>query len=209
MDQAARDAAPGEYRGELSVSAAGGAAARVPVELRVADWALPEPRDFRTFVSLYQSPETVAMQYGVELWSEPHWKLLERSWELLGRAGNKVAIVHAVEQTQFGNERSTIHWIRKPDGSYDWDFSAFDRYLGLAARHCGKLDYVALQIVHVGNLFNSKNSWSVCPPDQVVTVTVKDPASGKLESLAAPRFNTDEGRKFWKPYLAAVSAHLD
>ena len=204
-----KDAAPGDYRGELSVSAAGAAAVKIPVELYVAGWTAPEPKDYRTFVGMYQSPETVAMQYKVEMWSEEHWKLLEKSWQLLGRAANKVAIVHAVEQTQYGNERSTVYWVKKPDGSYDWDFSVFDRYLALAAKHCGKLDHVSLQIVHVGNIFNSKSGWAVCPADQVVTVTAKDPATGKLDSLTAPLFNTAEGRKFWKPYLAAVSAHLE
>lgn len=37
------DAAAGEYRGTLRVSAAGRKLADVPVELHVADWALPDP----------------------------------------------------------------------------------------------------------------------------------------------------------------------
>lgn len=150
-------AAPGDYRGRITVSADGAAAATVPLDLHVSAWTLPDPKDYRTFASIYQSPDTVAMQYKVEMWSEQHWKLLERSWELLGRAGNNVAVVHAVEETQFGNPQSTIFWVKKPDGSYDWDFTAFDRYLKMAIKHCGRIDHVALQMVHVGNIFNSHN----------------------------------------------------
>ena len=203
------DAAPGEYTGQVTVSAAGQAPVSVPVQLHVADFKLPDPKDYRTFASIYQSPETIATAYKVDIWSEQHFKLLDKSWQLLGRAANKVVIINAVEQTQFGNDYSTIFWIKKSDGSYDWDFSVFDRYMTMALKHCGRLDHVALQMVHVGNIYNSKAGWAGNPIDQVVSVTVKDPATGKLESLKAPLFDTKEARAFWKPYLAAVSARLD
>ncbi|MHC4917735.1 MAG: glycoside hydrolase domain-containing protein, partial [Planctomycetota bacterium] len=96
-----KDAKAGDYRGEITVSADGLAATKVPLELHLSDWTLPDSQEFRTFISLYQSPTSVALQYKVEMWSEEHWKLLEKSWELLARAGNKIANVHAIEQTQF------------------------------------------------------------------------------------------------------------
>ncbi|MCG3178722.1 MAG: hypothetical protein BIFFINMI_01051 [Phycisphaerae bacterium] len=203
------DAAAGDYSGAITVSAEGQPPVETPLRAHVSAWSVPDPKDHRTFASIYQSPETIAMQYKVQPWSDEHFKLLEKSWELLGRAGNKVAIVNAVEQTQFGNDRSTIFWIRKPDGTYDWDFSVFDRYLQMAVRLCGPLDHVGLQIVHVGNIFNSRNGWASNPMDQVVTVSLKDPATGELESLKAPLFATAESKAFWKPYLAAVQAHLN
>ncbi len=200
-----KDAKPGEYKGSVSV-AAGGRTVSVPVVLSVADWVVPDPRDFRLFVDLYQSPESVAMQYKVEMWSEEHWKLLEKSWELLGRAGNKLVVVHAAEETQFGNPRGTVYWVKKPDGSYDYDFSVFDRYLEMAKRHCGKLDHVAVQVWHVGNTMKTGSGWGTSPLDQKVTVTVKN-GSG-LESLRVPAFATEESRKFWKPFLAAVDRRI-
>ncbi len=203
-----KDAKPGDYRGTLTVSAAGARPVTVPVELHVADWHVPDPRDFRTYVDLYQSPTSVALQYKVKMWSEEHWKLLDASWKLLGRAGNKLAIINAAEETQFGNPRGMIYWVKKPDGSYDYDFTHFDRYMKMVMKHCGKLDHVGVQVWHVGNIHKTGSGWGVSKLDQKVTVTLKDPKTGKLESLKVPVFATEEGKKFWKPFLAATDARL-
>ncbi|MHC4917064.1 MAG: RNA polymerase sigma factor, partial [Planctomycetota bacterium] len=150
------DAAPGKYAGEMTVSAEGSAPVRVPVEIEVVNWALPSPRGFATFMGVYQSPESVALQYGVELWSEEHWKRVEKSFELLGRLGNNLLVIPLVNRTEYGNDECMIPWIRNPgsgsgvQGSgeenpkpgtpnpepYTYDFSVFDKYLEVAARHC-------------------------------------------------------------------------
>jgi hypothetical protein len=202
-----RDAAPGDYRGEVTVSA-GGQTVKRPVELSVADWVVPDPKDFRTYVDLYQSPETVAMKYRVEMWSEKHWKLMEKSWELLGRAGNKLVLVNAAMETQFGNPQSTIYLVKKPGGGWDYDFTNFDRLIKLALKHCGKIDHVGLQVWHVGNIKKTGSGWGASPLDQTVELTVKDPNTGKLSKYRVPKFDTAESKKFWKPYLAAVDARL-
>jgi len=57
-----KDAASGEYRGELAVSADGlkPTACPCPVTLNVAGWTMPEPKDFRTYNGMCQSPERPA-----------------------------------------------------------------------------------------------------------------------------------------------------
>jgi hypothetical protein len=43
-----KDAPAGDYRGEAVVSLAGAEAVRVPIEVSVADWVVPDPQNYRT-----------------------------------------------------------------------------------------------------------------------------------------------------------------
>jgi hypothetical protein len=204
-----KDASPGDYRGTVTVSADGVKSQSLPVEVHVVGWRVPDPRNYRTYMGVYQSPTSVALQYKVKPWSEAHWRLLAEAFKLLGRLGNKLVLVDAVEETQFGNERGMVYWVKKPDGSYDYDFSVFDRYLKLALKHCDKPDYVAVQVWHVGSIHKTGHGWGTSPMNQKVTVTLKDPKSGELSSLRVPVFATEESKKFWKPFLAALSSRLE
>lgn len=196
----ARETPAGNYRGETLVAMAGADAVRVPVEVSVADWILPDPKEYRTYVGVYQSPTSLAMQYKVPEWSEEHWKLMERSFALLGRAGNRLVNITVSDRTQFGNDEGMIHWVKKADGSYGYDFKVFDRYMDLAQRHFA-LDFVALHIWHSGG-------WETRGADQVNTVTVVDERTGARSRLQVPRFDTEESRRFWKPLLEAAQARL-
>jgi len=196
-----RTALPGDYRGSITISAGGAQPVIVPVQAYVSNWVVPDPRDYRTYVGLYQSPTSVAMQYKVKEWSEEHWKLLDKSFALLARAGNKMVNLCVVDQTQFGNDEGMLYWIRKADGTYDYDFTVFDRFVELAKKHWGTLDYVALQVWHSGG-------WEMRGADQTNTVTVVDAATHQRQHMQVPKFDSDEARAFWKPALAACRQHL-
>ncbi|MGQ9662314.1 MAG: glycoside hydrolase domain-containing protein, partial [Kiritimatiellia bacterium] len=190
----------GNYRGEASVTVSGNLVATVPIELYVSEWIVPSPRNYRTYVGIYQSPTSLALQYKFPEWSEPHWKLVEKSFVLLSRAGNRLVNVTVVEKTQFGNEEGMITWVRQPDGSFGYDFRVFDRYMDLAQKYFS-LDYVALHIWHSGG-------WETRVANQENTVTVFDPRTGTRESMQVPVFGTEESKRFWKPFLEAVDARL-
>jgi len=196
-----RNAPPGQYRGELTIAARDIGPIRVPIELDVADWTLRDPKDFRTYVGIYQSPTSLAMQYGVEEWSEEHWRLMERSFALLGQVGGSAVNVPISNRTQFGNDEGMVYWIRKPDGSFDYDFSVLDRYLGLVKRHLGVPDFVVLHVWHSGG-------WETRAADQQNTVTVVDPRTGERERVQVPTFGTDQSKRFWKPVLDAIRERL-
>jgi RNA polymerase sigma factor (sigma-70 family) len=209
----AADAKPGKYEGEVAITA-GGKNFVVPLLLEVADWKVPDPNRFRTFVGVYQSPTSVAMQYKVKPWSDEHWKLLEKSIAMLGRAGNKALHIPVVEQTQFGNDQGFVTWIRKADPStgsgqvaYDYDISVLERHVKLALKHWKSLDYVSLQIWHAAG-GGGKGGWDTRPADTKCTVTVRDEKSGKIESVQVPVFGTPESKKFWRPVLAKIQASL-
>ena len=204
------DAAPGDYSGKLTVSAEGLAATDVPVELRVVGWKLPDPRDFGTHMGVIQSPDTVAIQYKVPLWSEEHWKYMEESFKLLAEIGNNYVVVPIISRTNFGNEQSMIRWIKDGD-AYKHDFAIFDRYLDLAQKY-QKVDVVCLYAfeMYVGCVETSKGnvSWTKGKKSGAM-VTLWDPKTGKSEDLEGPLFeNPEEYRKFWGPVCKEIAARL-
>ena len=196
-----KDARAGDYNGVITISATGEKPVKVPISLHVANWTIPDPKDYKTYIGLYQSPTTISMQYKVPMWSEEHWELLEKSFALLSRAGNKMVNIPVVDKTQFGNEDSYIFWIKQPNGSYKYDFSVFDRYMKLVVKYCGPQDNVVMQIWHA-------SGWHARKSDQENTVTVIDAKTGERSHMQVPTFDTEEALAFWKPLLTELKARL-
>lgn len=197
-----KDAAAGEYKGEATISADGLAAPVVcPVILRVSDWTMPDPRDWKTYNGMCQSPDTLAAYYKVPMWSEEHWKLIERSFELMGGLGNRMIHVPLIAKTQLGNEEGMVWWVKKADGTYEYDFTVFDRYLEIAKKHCN-LEFVVFHVWVTAGWGGSRKV------DQELYVTSLDKASGKRSELRVPVYATDESRAFWKPVLSALRERL-
>lgn len=139
------EAQPGTYRGTLTVGANGGDFA-VPLEVQVSGFRLPEPGDYHTFVELVQSPDTLALEYGVPLWSEAHWSLIEKSLSLIAPAGAKTCYIPLICGLNLGNEQSMVRWFKQGDTHYGHDFRIMDRYLDLVTRHLGKTTFVCLYV---------------------------------------------------------------
>ncbi len=195
-----REAAAGDYSGTATIAVEGVKPVSILVRLRVADWALPDPKDFRTYVGVYQSPTSLALRYRVPEWSEEHWKYMEMSFELLGQLGNKMVNIPISDRTQFGNDEGMVYWVRKADGTFGYDFSVFDRYIALVKKHLVVPDFVALQVWHSGG-------WETRKADQENTVTVIEP-DGKRGHMPVPPFGTEESKRFWKPVLDAIRERL-
>ena len=66
-----------------------------------------------------QSPDTLAAEYNVPLWSDKHWKLIEDSMRYIGEIGSRVVHVPLIAQTNEGNERV--------DGALDQEGGRFVR----------------------------------------------------------------------------------
>ncbi len=204
------DAPAGDYAGTLAITASGGKLADVPVRLRVADWTVPDPARFRTFVGLYQSPTAVALTYNVPMWSDRHWELMDRSMMRLGELGTQLVQVPVVEQTKLGNDEGMVFWVKKPEqsgtpataaGPFDYDFSVLERYLKLVKKHLGVPRFVVLHVYHAGG-------WTEAGPKQVNTVTVVDSRTGQREHLQTPEFGTEQSKAFWTPVLTGLKERL-
>ena len=195
------DARPGEYSGKVTVAAAGATSVEVPVRLKVVNWKVPPPRDFMSFLELIQSPESVAMHYKVEMWSEKHWQLLDRTFKLLGEVGNDMLWITAQRHTHFGNEHAMIRFRKKGNG-YEPDFKVAERYLAMAAKHMGRIRILSLYCyrcpwgpgMHFGNHKGK---------DLPVLLSVIGPG-GKLEKVEGPKWGTPECVALWKPVFDGV-----
>ncbi len=200
------DAAPGEYGATLTVSAQGLDAVAVPVRLSVAGFVLPDPTEFESFVGFIQSPDTLAIRYGVPLWSERHWALIERSMELLGQIGNDCLVIPLVCDTHYGNKESMVRWVAEPNGTYRRDLSVAERYLGLARKHMGRVAVVCLCVWEPVNAYTSAGEDG---RGLQLDVSVPDPKTGAVGRMPVPEWGSEASRAFWKPVFDEMAKLLE
>ncbi len=221
-----QDAAAGEYRGELKIEAEGSPAVTVPVELKVAPWVIPATEDWRTWMELIQSPDTLAIEYDVPLWSDRHWELIGRSLELIKQTGSRVIYIPLISQTNQGNEQSMVRWIRQADGTYKHDYSIMEKYLDLAEKHMGKPKMVVLYAWDIYLVRREKRPevnenapaysqqqqriaqkrWDL--QNKGVTISVLDEKTGEVKTEYLPHFDDPSMRAPWQAVFAEVRKRL-
>jgi hypothetical protein len=188
-----RDAKPGAYAGKITVSADGERTIETPLEVRVHDWVVPDASNFVTFMSMVQSPESVALQYNVPMWSEAHWKLLDQVFDLLGQIGAKEIYIPLVRQTHYGNQNSMVRWIRQPDGSFKYDFSIVEKYVDTAVKRLAKVPVVCCMIAEPTPQHRAGFLY-----------TEMDPNTGELKDAVGPKWGSAESKAFLKPLLVGL-----
>jgi Glycoside hydrolase 123, catalytic domain/Glycoside hydrolase 123 N-terminal domain len=200
------DAAPGDYEGSLSIHAAGlaGGSVKVPIKLKVHDWKMPEPKDFRVRTIGWMNPEALATNYGVKLWSDKHFELMGKSMELMLELGSRHLPIDVTKGYPARlNSDTMIKWVKQPDGSYKYDFTVFDKYCDLAAKKIGKPFPLRLNIWR-GPGGRERDDY----PN--ATVLVLDPATKQVTELAGPsKMGSPEMKKFWKPFLDQMRTRLE
>ncbi len=197
-----RDTRPGDYTGTLSVSVNGSEPIEVPVALYVADFALPCPKDFVSYLSLAHSPETIALKYSLPLWSQAHWALEEKAFEFLGQVGTNSVFIPLIANTHFGNDHGMVYWIKKKDGTYTYDYTVFEKYLDLAIKHLGKNLVVCFYVWDPKEAYRNPRE---CIP---LHVTVQDHHTGELSLMPAPTWDSPQSAPFWKPVFDRLKEHL-
>ena len=220
------DAKAGTYAGQLAVSFKGGQPRTVPVTLEVADWSLPEQQDWRAWVELIQSPDTLAEEYQTPLWSDRHWELMAQSMRYIGESGSRVAYVPLIAHTNFGNAESMVRWIKKDDGTCDYDFTIMDKYLDMVEKNMGKPTMVVLTAWEIylkppenevkvaesdSSYVRMEKSWAAARwnlRDKGPAVTALDPSTGKVETVHLPRLEDPASKGLWQPLFAAIRKRL-
>jgi len=127
-----RDAAPGAYTGTLALDLQirDGDAVRieVPVELEVWPFALPDR--FHLHHTEWFWPEAFARYNGVELWSEEHWRWIEKVARDMARHKQDMILTRF---TPWGGREtlrpSLVRTARRRDGTFAFDFSLLDRWI--------------------------------------------------------------------------------
>ena len=199
-----------DYEGELKITMDNGGPFTVPVRIRVYNYDLPKPRDFTTFAEIVQSPETLAIVYKVPLWSEKHWKLIEKSISYLGALGTKTCYIPLICKTNMGNAESMVRWVKDKD-KYSYDFSVMDKYLDLVEKYQGKIPVVCFYVwdifvkegEHVYDQYLPKevNASLAEAAGKGPEVTLLNTAGGKTEEINLPKFSDPKAASYWKPLV--------
>ena len=210
-----RDVAAGTYAGQVRIEVQGEEPVDVPLELRVADWTLPDTQDYRTWVGMVQSPDTLALEYDVPLWSDRHFEMIGKSLSLIGDTGCRVLYVPLLAHTNIGGEQSMVRWVKKGDG-YEYDFSIMDRYLDVAEQNMGTpklVVFVAWDYYMISKGASSQEGGRYRQRaaaqylDKVggqygtgPMVTVLDPETGETEVVTLPPYSDSAASKpLWQP----------
>jgi len=226
------NATAGTYKGKVKIEAAGEKAVDVELAVHVADWRVPNTKDYRTTVDMIECPDTLALEYDVPLWSEKHWEMIGKAFKLIGETGSRSVYVPLIAHTNLGNEESMVRWIRKADGTYDYDFSTLEKYLDVAAKNMGTPKMVVLVVWDLymmpdltadqldrqkakgnrdfrtaemaGNVIRKRGYIGKGP-----MVTVVDQATGKRENVFLPLMTEVETSKtLWQPVFDGVRERL-
>jgi hypothetical protein len=220
------DARPGTYTGRLTIEANGDRPMAVPVKLQVVGWTLPDTQDYRTWVELIQSPETLATEYNVPLWSDSHWDMIANSFRLIGQTGSRVVHVPLICHTNLGHSESMVRWIPRGENDYQYDFSIMETYLNLAHENMGKPKMV---------IFYAWDVYLKPPKEEVVikeddssyvrmekekqaarwalrgkgpAVTVVDPDTGAVDTVYLPPYPDPSSKALWQPLWSELRARM-
>ena len=104
--------------------------------LEVIDAVLP-PQDL--IVTHWFHADCIAVQYGVPVFSEEHWKLLEGYFKSFSDHGSNMLLTPVFTpplDTEVGGERPTTQLVKVTvkKGKYSFDFSQLDRWIKLAKK---------------------------------------------------------------------------
>lgn len=173
---------------------------------------LPEPKDYTFYLDLWQHNSNIARKYQVPLWSDEHFNILDCYLDSMGQLGQKslTLIVSEIPWSgQFSHrdynpsnlfEYSIVKLVRRRDGQFHCDFSAFDRYVRLGEKHgiCAEIGLFGLL-----NIWQDRDAGYDAIvegyPDGI-RVRYLDEASGTY------RFITD--KEHLESYIRALEAHL-
>jgi hypothetical protein len=194
-----RDAKPGQYTAGIEIrglekNVAGS------LRLRVLPWRAPDPRNWRYWVNMLQSPESVAGYYKVPRWSDEHFRLMEKSIEAMGLLGNSILGVSVIGRNVFGDD--PIILFKNAGGKYVPEFKYLERYLDLYEKHCGPPRLLCVQVWTYGMYSKGYGRDGGAEERQAKSVLVHElKADGSLAPLELPMYGDPGAEEVWKPAM--------
>lgn len=134
------DTIPGIYKGTITATADGiEKDLEFNYTLYIRDAKLPDATEFekRFDIELWQYPYTSAEYYGVDPFSPEHFKILEPIMLKYKEIGGHAITTSIIEDAWNGQTYSKnpvhypsmIKWIKKSDGSFEYDYTDFDAWV--------------------------------------------------------------------------------
>ena len=159
----------------------------------VVNRILPEAKDWKFFLDLWQHPWAVSRFFNVEPFSKEHYAKMEPIWKALADCGCKALTVTLLDlpwnHQCYDGYHSMIGRTKNADGSWTFDYSLFDEYVDFG-RKCGLGPDIAC--------------YSMCPWGYRMSWTDSDGKAHRVEM----RPGTPEFDNYWGPFLTDFAAHL-
>lgn len=189
------DAPAGVYHSCVEVTGDGVKSLELPLELRVQERRLPRPAEWSYHLDLWQHPAAAARVMGLALWSDAHFDALRPLVRMLADAGQKV-VTATLNKDPWNHQcfdayEDMIRWTKRADGTWEYDYSLFDRWVGLCAG-----EGIDRQI----------NCYSMLPWNN--ELHYYDAAADRIVEIRANP-GTPEFEAMWRPFLRDFEAHLD
>jgi hypothetical protein len=190
-----REALPGLYTGRLTVRADDADTLEFPLTLEVLPAVLPAPQDWQFHLDLWQHPWAIARWHDVAPWSEEHFRVMRPYLTELARGGQKVITATITDRPwgrrDYDDYRSMVRHVRQPDGSWQYDYTVFDRYVefAMACGITGQINCYSL-LTWSGRLYYT------------------DEATGDERFLLGDSTGP-EFAEYWAPFLRDFEKHLE
>ena len=183
---------PGKYNGTITVKA--DKKYKLNLNLTVIDQRLPDPKDWKFHLDLWQHPAAIARVHQVPLWSDEHFNLMRNYYEMLANAGQKIITAAIVEEPwnhqTYDDFPSLIKWTKKADGGWEYDYKLFDKYVEFVMS-CGITQRI--------------NCYSMVPWE--IAFPYFDESTGKTGVLK-DAIGTASYNEFWGIMLTDFTRHL-
>ncbi len=189
-----RSAKAGVYQSVVTVSGKGIKDQKLALNLEVIDRVLPEPSDWTFHLDLWQHPAAVARANQVAMWSDAHFEALRPIMKRLANAGQKVITATLNKDPwnvqTFDPYADMIVWTKNSNGSWQYDYTVFDRWVELMMEQGVK---------------KMINCYSIIPWNN--RIHYKDAAKGEIVDVEATPGST-EFDTLWSPFLTDFVLHL-
>lgn len=184
-----QDCPPGDYKEKLTVDGE-----EITLTVTVADRRLKAPAERDFYLNLWQQPYSVSRYYGVEPWSDEHFKLLEPYARMLARAGQKT--ISTILFFEPWGEQSNdlflpmVETFRNQDGTWDYDYTVFDKWVDFMTANGVGPDIECFSMV----------PWDM-------NFRYFDRATGEYKFLKTTT-DSEDYKDLWSAFLTAFTAHL-
>lgn len=124
---------PGRYKGAITVKAAGVEQDKFEIDILVVNHELPSVKDWAFNLDLWQFPFQLTQLvqqngYAIELFSAEYYKMMKPFYTMLADAG-QTTITTYIKDGAFNQGQTMVYWTKKTDGSWDFEYSDFDKYV--------------------------------------------------------------------------------
>lgn len=190
-----QDAAAGSYKGVITVSGKNLKPMKLNMQIDVVNRMLPEPKDWKFHLDLWQNPYAVARYHQVPLWSREHFDAMLPLMKMLANAGQKVVTASIMHKPWAGQTEdffdSMVFRMKKIDGTWEYDYTVFDKWIDFMLNEVG----IDAQI----------NCYTMIP--WALSFDYFDQATNRVLFVDA-KPGEQAFRDYWLPFLKDFSRHL-